>query len=66
MALCIQIRFKHSKDSFNEKHVKKICFSIKNMIKLIEKNRTFFVTNLGHKLWSDKKCKFIPFSSEMG
>ena len=38
----------------------------KNMIKIIEKNWMFFVTNLGHKLWSEKKCKFILFSSEMG
>ena len=30
MALCIQIGLKnHSKDNFNEKIVKKICFSIK-------------------------------------
>ena len=35
------------------------------MIKIIEKTDNF-VTNLGHKLWSEKKCKFIPFSSEMG
>ena len=42
-------------------------FFDKNMFKIIEKIG-FFLTNLGHKnlLWSEKKCKFIPFSAEMG
>ena len=39
-------------------------FFNKNMIKLLKKSDVF-MTNLGHRLWSEKKCKFIPSISEM-
>ena len=55
----------YSKYNFNEKLVKKICFSIKIRSKSLEKSDVL-VTNLVHKLWSEEKGKFIPISSEMG
>ena len=44
----------YSKDNFNEKLVKKICFSIKIRSKSLKKSDVL-VTNLVHKLRSEEK-----------
>ena len=43
----------YSKDNFNEKLVKKICFSIKIRSKSLKKSDVL-VKNLVHKLWSEE------------